>query len=82
MHEYSNINKKVCDRIRRLVYNLRGRYKNQSDLYIGILSILAGQKLLRNYFRMHKNRPDLLEWREIIFDIMTGFQDTLNEYKI
>ena len=82
MQEYSKENKKLYERVRRLVYNLRGRYKNQCDLYIGILSILAGQKLLRNFYRTHKNRPDLLEWRAIIFDIIAEFQNTLNEYEI
>lgn len=82
MQQYSKINRRSYERIKRLIYVLRDRYKNKSDFYVGIIAIQAGQKLLKNYYRTHKNSPDLLEWRALIFENMTEFQKTLNEYKI
>lgn len=82
MQEYSKENRDIYEKVRRLVYNLRNRYKGQCDLYIGLLSILAGQKLLRNFYRTHKNTPELLEWRGLIINNMAEFQEDLNRYEI
>jgi len=75
---YRNMN----DKIRRLVNYLRRYFKGKHDFNIGIYTILAGQKLIKSYYKTHKNSPELIEWRNVIFKNLSEFKKDLEGYEI
>lgn len=82
MNEHSKTDIKAYNKIQRLARNLRIRYCRYNDFTIGLIALLTGEKLLRNYYRTHKNAPELLEWREHIFKNIAEFKEILNQYKV
>lgn len=82
MNEHSKTDKNVYYKIQRLARTLRIRYYKYNDFTIGLIALLTGQKLLRNYYRRNENNPELLEWRALIFKNLSEFQDDLNKYEI
>ena len=82
MNEHSKTDRNVYYKIQRLARALRIRYYKYNDFTIGLIALLTGQKLLRNYYRRNENNPELLEWRALIFKNLSEFQDDLNKYEI
>ena len=82
MNEKSKTDRNAYEKIQRLARTLRIRYYKYNDLTIGLIALLTGQKLLRNYYRRNENNPKLLEWRALIFKNLSEFQDDLNKYEI
>ncbi len=78
MQEYPHINEKI----NRLVFNLRKRYRGKTSLYIGIIALKAGQKLINNYYRTHKTDIKSLELITYIVEYLSEFQEILNKFKI
>ncbi len=82
MKKKSSSDRNIQDRIRILIRNLRLRYCRRNNFYIGLLALKAGQKLLKGYYRKHQDEFALIEWRKLIIDDMTEFQEDLLKYKI
>lgn len=82
MNEKSTTNIVAYRMIHRLVRTLRVRYFKYNDFIIGLIALSAGEKLLRNYYRKHKNNAELLKWRGFIFENIAEFQEDLKKYEI
>ena len=82
MNEKSVTDKNVYEQIRRLTVNLRRRYCHYDDLRTGLLTLLAGQKLIKSYYRKNRDVVELREWRELIKKNLTEFIEDLDNFKI
>lgn len=82
MNEHSITDSGIYRRVQNLTRNLKRRYHHLDEFSLGLLLLLASEKLLRNYYRTNVDVSELAEWRELLFKNIEEFKEDISKYKI